>query len=138
MKKMDLSKTLAAAKTQSQQQFASPAPERPSKSELAARTDSALQARTATKQAKPRAKPAKPIKRVKSIREIFSYSATDAALLQSLIQRAGRVGTLSNKSEVIRAGLVALEKLTDDNFSKTLQAVPRLKPGPPKQTEKQD
>lgn len=131
---MDLSKTLAAARTHSQQQYASPVPERPSKSDLAARTDTALQARNAgiPKPAKPKPKP---IKRVKSIREIFSYSAEDAALLQRLMKRAGRVGAGSNKSEVIRAGLIALENLSDDNFSKTLTAVPRLKPGPPKQTD---
>jgi hypothetical protein len=138
MKKMDLSKTLAAARTHSEQQFASPVPERPSKSDLAARTDTALKART-TPAPKPVARlKAKPIKRVKSIREIFSYSAEDAALLQRLMKRAARTGTLSNKSEVIRAGLFALEKLSDDNFTKTLTAVPRLKPGPPKQTDLED
>lgn len=132
MKKMDLSKTLVAAKAHSEQQFTSPVPERPSKSDLAARMETALQTRSAPK---PAAKPkVKPTKRVQSIREIFSYSADDAALLERLIKRAGRVGAGSNKSEVIRAGLLALEKLSDDNFSKTLTSVPRLKPGPPKRT----
>src|SRR5262245_25965065 len=138
MKKMDLSKTLAKAATHSQQQFANPAPARPSKSELAARTETALRERSAPRTAAPKPKKTKPIKRVKSIREIFSYSANDAELLQKLIKRAGRIGSLSNKSEVIRAGLIALEKLSDDNFHDTLKAVSKLKPGPPKQTEREE
>jgi len=129
MKKMNLAKSLATAQTHSQAQFAGQG--RPSKAELAARTEKGVAARTKSPVAKPKAKP---IKRVQSIREIFSYSADDAARLERLIKRAARIGQLSNKSEVVRAGLQALDGLSDEQLIKALQAVPRLKPGRPKQT----
>lgn len=129
MKKMNLAKSLAAAQTHSHAQFAGPA--RPSKTELAARVEEGVAARKASPPTKPKAKP---IKRVQSIREIFSYSADDAARLDRLIIRAARIGALSNKSEVVRAGLRALDALSDEHLLKALQAVPRLKPGRPKQT----
>jgi hypothetical protein len=137
MKKMDLSKTLQKAQSHSQQQFGSSAPVRPSKSELAARTDTALQERAQRPAPAPKPK-AKPIKRVKSIREIFSYPAADAERLQQLIKRAGRIGVGANKSEVIRAGMMVLEKLSDEKFSEAIRAVPKLKPGAPKKTERED
>lgn len=129
MKKMNLAKSLAAAQTHSHAQFAGPA--RPSKTELAARAEKGVAARKASPAAKPKAKS---IKRVQSIREIFSYSADDATRLQRLITRAARIGQLANKSEVVRAGLRALDNLSDEQLTKALQAVPRLKPGRPKQT----
>ena len=128
MKKMNLAKSLATAQTHSQAQFAGPS--RPSKAELAARAEKGVAARAKKQAAKPKHQP---IKRVQSIREIFSYSADDAARLQRLIKRAARIGALSNKSEVVRAGLRALDALSDEQLLKALQAVPRLKPGRPKQ-----
>jgi len=140
MKKMNLMKGLEAAKVHSEQQqtnFVSPAA-RPSKSELAARVETGITGQRASSVQPPKAKPkAKPIKRVQSIREIFSYSSDDAARLLRLIQRAARLGTLSNKSEVVRAGLLALDKMTDDQLATVLKTVPRMKPGRPKQTAEQ-
>ena len=137
MKKMNLTKGLEAAKAHSQQQQAGIPPSRPSKSELAARVDTGItEQRTSRQPAKPKPK-AKPIKRVQSIREIFSYSSDDATRLLRLIQRAARLGTLSNKSEVVRAGLIALDKMTDDQLATVLKTVPRMKPGRPKQTAEQ-
>ena len=136
---MNLTKGLDAAKAHSERQQAnfSPPTSRPSKSELAARVDTGISERRAVQQpAKPKQK-AKPIKRVQSIREIFSYSSDDATRLLGLIQRAARLGTLSNKSEVVRAGLLVLDKMTDDQLATVLKTVPRMKPGRPKQTAEQ-
>lgn len=138
MKKMNLTKSLETAKAHSQQQagqLAGATSSRPSKSDLAARVETGLTEHRAMRQpVKPKAKP---IKRVQSIREIFSYSSDDATRLLRLIQRAARVGALSNKSEVVRAGLIALDKMTDDQLTAVLQTVPRMKPGRPKQTAEQ-
>jgi hypothetical protein len=131
LKKMNLGASLDRAQQHSKEQRVTlAAPHRMNKADLADRSDAAHP--RATRPATSKAKP-KPPRRVKSIREIFTYSSEDAERLQQVIKRAGRTGVVSNKSEVVRAGIIGLNKMTDEQLAKTLKEVIRLMPGRPKQ-----
>jgi hypothetical protein len=137
-RKFNLSKSIGIAKEHNQAQAAAAPAARLSKSELAAQVDEQIKPQGEQK-AKPAAKKSLPKKRNrKPITDIFSTTAEDADLLKTLVQRAEKVGTLSNKSEVIRAGLRALDSLPNDQFSKVLLSVPRARPGRPRQSLDRD
>lgn len=131
--KSRLSQSLKQSASAEQQRFtAEPAlPQRPSVAELAARVDGKLEKSPApAKPASPRPKAA-PARRNKPTLDTYSCTKDDVQRLQSLVQRALKVGTPTNKSEVIRAGLLALSELPNTEFSKMLLKVPRLKAGRP-------
>mgnify|MGYP000916167889 CR=1 FL=1 len=131
--KSRLSQTLKQSASAEQQRFA-PTPEppkRPSVAELAARVDGKLEKPPAPAAvAKPKAPPA-PARRSKPTLDSYSCTKEDLQRLQGLVQRALKVGTPTNKSEVIRAGLIALAELPNAEFSRMLLKVPRLKTGRP-------
>lgn len=134
--KSHLSKTLKLSDAAEQQRFApEPAqPKRPSVAELAARVDGKLDQSPASAP-RLKAKP-KPVRRSKPTLDSYSCTKEDINRLQQLVTRALKVGTPTNKSEVIRAGFIALAAMGDAEFSKTLLKVPRIKTGRPPASEK--
>ncbi len=77
-------------------------------------------------------KPAKVvIKKPKLIRDSFTFPENDYALLDSLKLRALANGHEIKKSELLRAGLIALQGLADGDLVKLLATVERIKTGRP-------
>lgn len=68
----------------------------------------------------------------KVIRDTFSLPANDYALIDELRTRCAKAGVLMNKSEIVRAGLLALDQMKSDQLSSAAQAVERVKTGRPK------
>lgn len=71
--------------------------------------------------------------KAKVIRDAFSMPEDDHALFEQLITRAATKGALTNKSELVRAGLHALNNMPDNQFLKALQAIEKIKTGRPAQ-----
>lgn len=63
------------------------------------------------------------------IRDGFSMPEHDYQLIEVLIRKAGLLGHNVNKSEILRAGLQTLNRLSDDEFFQVIQGVTQLKPG---------
>ncbi|MBT9594853.1 MAG: hypothetical protein IV094_02545 [Vitreoscilla sp.] len=68
----------------------------------------------------------------KLVRDSFTIPKSEYAVLGDLKQRATRLGQPAKKSELIRAGIGALNRLTDKGFQAALASVPSLKTGRPK------
>ncbi len=87
----------------------------------------------------PQASPAKPAKadktvkdkKVKVIRDSFSIPKAELAQINEMKKRAMAMGVSVKKSELIRAGLLALTHMSDAGFKKTLASVPTIKTGRP-------
>lgn len=75
-------------------------------------------------------KPAK-AKKPKLVRDSFTFPETDYALIARLKQRALVAGHEVKKSEILRAGLAALEAMPEAELLKVLGAVERIKTGRP-------
>jgi hypothetical protein len=108
-------------------------------------------AKPATKSAKPVAKVAAPAKedtqaavkakksaakkpvakKPKLVRDSFTFPEGDYDLIAALKQRALAAGREVKKSEVLRAGLVALAAMKDASLLKALDSVERIKTGRP-------
>lgn len=73
-------------------------------------------------------KPAK----IKLVRDSFTIPKSEYATLDQLKQRAAKSQLPSKKSEVLRAGLMALAGMGDAAFQAAMSAVPTLKTGRPK------
>lgn len=67
----------------------------------------------------------------KLLRDGFTIPKSEYAVLQSLKARAAKLGCLAKKSEVLRAGVMALAALGDAAFAAAVSKVPRLKTGRP-------
>lgn len=67
----------------------------------------------------------------KLVRDSFTFPEADYARIGALKQRAMAAGREVKKSEVLRAGLVALSALSDAALLETLDSVDKLKPGRP-------
>jgi hypothetical protein len=76
------------------------------------------------------AKPAK----VKLVRDSFTIPKTEYAAIDELKKRAAKAALPSKKSELIRAGLLALAGMGDASFQAAMSAVPMLKTGRPKKS----
>jgi len=63
------------------------------------------------------------------IRDTFSMPRDDHTLIEQLRVRAAKEGRNTNKSEVIRAGLRALESISSDELITLLDRLERIKPG---------
>jgi Arc/MetJ-type ribon-helix-helix transcriptional regulator len=63
------------------------------------------------------------------IRDTFSMPPDDHKLIEQLRVRAAREGRNTNKSEVIRAGLRALDSLQSAQLVELLEGLERVKPG---------
>ena len=77
------------------------------------------------------AKAQKPPK-IKLVRDSFTIPKTEYSAIDALKRRAARAGLPSKKSELLRAGLMALSAMGDASFQAAMDAVPRLKTGRPK------
>ena len=66
------------------------------------------------------------------VRETFSLPPEDSALIDTLRQRIAAQGVLLNRSEVLRAGLVALNTLPASLLADAANRVMKMKPGRPK------
>ena len=77
--------------------------------------------------------PAKTVKakKPKLIRDSFTFPETDYAVIASLKLRAIAGGCEIKKGEILRAGLVALQAMSDADLLKALSAVERIKTGRP-------
>lgn len=75
-------------------------------------------------------------KKPKLVRDSFTIPKAEFAAIETLKTRAIAVGTSVKKSELLRAGLMALQGLNDAAFKAVLSAVPTLKTGRPTGSEK--
>lgn len=77
-------------------------------------------------QAKPKAVPKakepkpKPTKE-KTVRDIFSMPESSYQLINKSLVRAAQVGSVFNKSQMVRIALLALDGLTDTQFETTIK-----------------
>lgn len=67
----------------------------------------------------------------KLVRDSFTIPKTEYAAIEALKTRAIALGTSVKKSELLRAGLMALVAMSDAGFKAAVAAVPTLKPGRP-------
>lgn len=72
-------------------------------------------------------KPRKP----KLVRDSFTIPKSEYAVIETLKLRAAKLGRPAKKSEVLRAGVMALAAMGDAAFLATLTGVPALKTGRP-------
>lgn len=70
-------------------------------------------------------------KKPKLVRDSFTFPAADYAVIGVLKQRALTAGHEIKKSELLRAGLLALSALSDAALIRALGAINKLKPGRP-------
>lgn len=78
------------------------------------------------------AKTEKPVvRKAKMIRDSFTFPESDYALIAQLKQRAIGLGQEIKKSELLRAGLVALSAMPDQDLLVSLGQVERVKMGRP-------
>ena len=66
---------------------------------------------------------ATPAVKLKRVRDTFSMPSTDYALIAALKQRAENAGSGMKKSELLRAGLRALQQMNEKAFSTACKAV---------------
>ena len=76
------------------------------------------------------AKPAK-LKKDKLVRDSFTIPKSEYLVIESLKQRAAKLGKPAKKSELIRAGFKALAAMADAAFTSALGNVPAIKTGRP-------
>jgi hypothetical protein len=77
----------------------------------------------------PKAKPKAAA--VKTVLRSFKFFEDDDASLNDLILRAAVTArVVPTKTDMVRAGIVALTKMTDKNLAKVLGQVRQTKPGP--------
>ncbi|MDP2440358.1 hypothetical protein [Rhodoferax sp.] len=72
-------------------------------------------------------KPKKP----KLVRDSFTIPKLEYLKLEELKHRSVKLGTSIKKSELIRAGILALASMSDANFLKVTKAIPAIKTGRP-------
>ncbi|NGY05618.1 hypothetical protein [Solimonas terrae] len=63
-------------------------------------------------------------------RSTYSLPPDIGERIDGLRKRAARHDALLNNSEIIRAGIAALEEATDSHFKQLAKSVVRLTPGP--------
>lgn len=74
-------------------------------------------------------------KKPKLVRDSFTIPKNEYAAIDALKARAIALGTSVKKSELLRAGLMALQGLSDAAYKAALSAVPTLKTGRPASDE---
>ncbi len=65
------------------------------------------------------------------IRQTFSMTLADEALIDEIRINLCAIGVILNRSEVIRAGIAALRYLDADSVVEVLNDVPKIKAGRP-------
>ena len=79
----------------------------------------------------PKADKADKAKKPKLVRDSFTIPKNEVAVLDDLKLRAARLGRPAKKSEVLRAGIMALAAMGDAAFLATVTGVPAVKTGRP-------
>ena len=78
-----------------------------------------------------------PVKqKVKLVRDGFTMPKNEYLMLSDLKLRSARLGLPAKKSEILRAGVAVLSKMSDTGFAAALDAIPSLKTGRPKDSKK--
>lgn len=75
-----------------------------------------------------------PPEKTKVVRDSFTMPVDDYELIENLKKRSLQSGHQITKSEILRAGLLALNRLDDNNFLDQIREVEKIKTGRPKQT----
>jgi uncharacterized membrane protein len=70
-------------------------------------------------------------KKLKLVRDSFTMPKLEYLKLDELKQRGVTLGNSIKKSELIRAGIMALAAMSDANFRKAMNVVPVIKTGRP-------
>jgi hypothetical protein len=70
-------------------------------------------------------------KKPKLVRDSFTIPKLEYLKLEELKHRSVKLGNAIKKSELIRAGIMALAAMSDTNFLKATNAVPAIKTGRP-------
>lgn len=70
-------------------------------------------------------------KKPKLVRDSFTIPKLEYLILDELKHRSVKLGSSIKKSELIRAGILALATMSDANFLKVTKAVPAIKTGRP-------
>ena len=65
------------------------------------------------------------------IRDSFTMPVADHECISRIKKRARKLDFDTNKSEVLRAGLSVLEKMSDKELLKVFELLPKVKPGRP-------
>ena len=81
-------------------------------------------------------KPAKKEKKEKVIRDSFTMPAADYASIATLKKKCLSLGVGIKRSELLRAGLIALQSLSDTDLIKTVGKVESIKTGRPASEKK--
>ena len=77
-----------------------------------------------------------PKQKIKLVRDSFTIPKNEYIALSDLKLRSIRMSRPAKKSEVLRAGIAALSKMSDAAFLEALEAIPSLKTGRPKESKK--
>ena len=85
----------------------------------------------ARRKAQPVPTPVADAPKSKMVRDSFTIPKAEYAVLDALKARAARLGRPTKKSEVLRAGVKALEAMSDAAFLASVGAVPAVKTGRP-------
>lgn len=70
---------------------------------------------------------------LKVVRDSFTMPQTDYELITLLKKRALLSGSEANKSEILRAGLLALSQMSETEFLDKIMTIEKIKTGRPKQ-----
>lgn len=82
---------------------------------------------------------AAPVKqKIKLVRDSFAMPKNEYLALSDLKLRSARLGMPAKKSEILRAGVAVLSKMSDPEFAAALDGIPSLKTGRPKDSKKAD
>jgi hypothetical protein len=65
------------------------------------------------------------------VRDSFTIPKLEYLKLEELKHRGVKLGTSVKKSELIRAGILALASMSDASFLKVTKAIPAIKTGRP-------
>ena len=88
-------------------------------------------AKTATKTIAAQEIKVEKVKKSKMVRDSFTIPKAEYLVLEALKERAVKLSRVAKKSELLRAGIKALEAMSDAAFLSALTAVPAIKTGRP-------
>jgi len=71
-------------------------------------------------------------------RDTFTFPESDYKIIETIINKAMSMTIKVNKSEVLRAGLLAISELHDDNLRSIISRVEKIKVGRPSKYKKSE
>lgn len=75
-------------------------------------------------------------KKIKNVRDNFTMPKNEYMALGDLKLRSVRLGSPAKKSEILRAGVAVLSKMSETGFEAALDAIPSVTIGRPKDLKK--